>query len=144
MLKQTLLIIAIIISLFLGLVIGSHDLMLQHSLILNQANDPEASVTLINRKIADAVQVSEIIEYLYAGNTNDAEFLLNLQQSSDILAINDLLPTATENSRHTATNLFRMVSRSYVDRLSDYHGPLGYADSNSILKVQMILSQYKK
>ena len=143
MFKSILLTIILAAIFSTGWIIGRHRLISSGNQNFVQSSDSIEGITLIDRKIADAGQVSTIISFLDSGDTNDAEYLLNLQQSSDVLAINDLLQTAPEQSLHTATNLLRMISKTYVDRLSDYHGSLGNADTNSIKEVQLILAKYK-
>jgi len=83
-----------------------------------------------------------VLRCIDAGQVGDAEFLLRVRQAGDILVINDLVSSAPESSRRTATNLFKMIAANYVDRLSTYHGKFGNADTNSIAQVKSILEKY--
>ena len=100
------------------------------------------TVHLIDQKLAEGGSLVTVLRCIDAGQVGDAEFLLRVRQAGDILVINDLVSSAPESSRRTATNLFKMIAANYVDRLSTYHGKFGNADTNSIAQVKSILEKY--
>jgi hypothetical protein len=109
----------------------------------SRKHDTEISPPLLDRTIADGSFVLMLRSYLDSGNTEDAKYMLWVRENSDILTINQLLPTATSEARRSATNLLVGIAQHRVSTKFDYHGHLPKADSNSVAEVNFVLEQFR-
>ena len=101
---------------------------------------PEDTVAPIDRQITDAAFVTGVLEYLDSGRTAEASRLLRLRQGADILLINDLLATGSDQSRVTANLLFARIARATPHWKVDLGGKL---DTNAVAKVESILAKFR-
>jgi hypothetical protein len=101
------------------------------------------SISLIEQNIADAVFVTSVLDYLESSRPEDAVQILHFRQGGDILTINSLLSSASEQSRRATDGLFRRIAKSHPVWKVEYRGNLPQLDTNATIEVEAILKNYR-